>query len=354
MRKAWLWASAAVAAALSISTAAQEETGLRSTSAAIGATALSAPSSSLLCDAFDGPDGPVDGAVWDVTSGEWRKVSGRAYTASPVFRANTRRTEFRDVDVSFDLTHHGLTSGSGENWHGIHMFLRRYSEYTTYYVSIARRDGKAMIKKKVQGGPSPSNGGTYYDLASAPSPVRIGQRHRITGRAKNNADGSVTVSLFVDGSLVVEAVDRGTGGAPLTGAGGTGVRGDFAGFSVDDLNVTSADASGGPAAPAPGAPGTGAPIPAAGAVTEAKAPQRFLSPALADGINDAARFGTDAEDVTVFDASGRQVFHAAGGGAGVVWDCRDSSGRLVDSGVYIAKIRKKDSSVVAQSFAVVK
>ncbi|MBI4349749.1 MAG: hypothetical protein HY553_23130 [Elusimicrobia bacterium] len=321
---------------------AQLASGMRSTSAATDATVPAAPSSPLFSDAFDRS---IDLNTWAVTSGQWRVAGGQATTESSVFRANTRSFGFKDVDVTFDLTESGLTVASGQSWHGIHMFLRRYSEYTTYYVSIHRRDGRAMIKKKVQGGPSPSNGGTYYDLASGRSPIVAGRRHRVVGRAVNNADGSVTVSLLVDGRLVLSAVDRGIGGAPLRQAGSTGVRGDYARFSIDDFSVvpTGAEPAG------PGAPGSGG-IPA-----EAKAPQRFLSPALADGINDAAEFGSDAEDVSIFDPSGRLVFRGQKGAAArVVWDCRDTSGRLVESGVYIAKIRRRDSTTVAQTFAVVK
>jgi hypothetical protein len=90
--------------------------------------------------------------------------------------------------------------------------------------------------------------------------------------------------------------------------------------------------------------------------TQAKSPQRFLSPALADGINDEATFGPAASAVTVFDLRGRSVFHASQGasGASIVWNCRDGSGKIVPSGVYIAEIVTADSKRLYQSFAVVK
>jgi GH18 family chitinase len=87
----------------------------------------------------------------------------------------------------------------------------------------------------------------------------------------------------------------------------------------------------------------------------AKSPQKFLSPALADGINDVATFGPNAEEVSVYNIRGRLVFHGSQqGGMPIVWNCKDGSGRVDESGVYIAKIRKTDSTVIYQSLAIVK
>lgn len=294
----------------------------------------------LFRDSFETSDGPVDLRSWEVTSGQWRVAGRRAYSDSPVFRADTRRANFGDVDVSFTLINQGLTTGGGESWHGVHMFLRRQSQYHTYYLSVNRRDNRALIKKKVPGGSS--NGGTYYDLASASFPVPYDRPQRVLGRVVNNPDGSVSVSLFVDGRRLMTAVDRGIGGPPIRRPGGTGVRGDYTRFYTDDFTV----------APSGSAAGTG-PGPDVDHA-DAKAAQRFLSPALADGINDTADFGPEAEEVTVVDPSGREVRRLSQPGGGLSWDCRDSAGRVVDSGVYVALIRTRDGSRTAQSFAVVK
>jgi GH18 family chitinase len=88
---------------------------------------------------------------------------------------------------------------------------------------------------------------------------------------------------------------------------------------------------------------------------QAKAPQKFLTPASADGVNDTAVFGLSAAEVTIYDLKGHQVFHGSNsGGSPIVWDCKDGSGRVRGSGVYIAKIRKADSGVLYQSFALVR
>ena len=88
---------------------------------------------------------------------------------------------------------------------------------------------------------------------------------------------------------------------------------------------------------------------------QAKAPQKFLSPALPDGINDVATFGPSATDVSVYNVRGRLVFHGSQqDGASIVWNCKDGSGRVDESGVYIAKIKTASSGVLYQSFALVK
>jgi GH18 family chitinase len=94
--------------------------------------------------------------------------------------------------------------------------------------------------------------------------------------------------------------------------------------------------------------------PPSAAVEQAKAPQRFLSPALADGVNDVATFGPTAAEVSIYNVRGRLVFHGLMQGAPIVWNCKDGQGRVDESGVYIAKIRTTDSGIVYQSFAVVK
>lgn len=91
------------------------------------------------------------------------------------------------------------------------------------------------------------------------------------------------------------------------------------------------------------------------AATDPRAPQKILSPALRDGINDEAAFGAEAAEVDIYDLRGRAVFSAARqGGAPIVWDGRDGSGRVRESGVYLARIRKSDSGVLYQSFVLVK
>ena len=100
-------------------------------------------------------------------------------------------------------------------------------------------------------------------------------------------------------------------------------------------------------------------FPAAGRVAaeddDARALEKFLSPARIDGVNDAATFGPTVEEVEVFDLNGRRVFRASRQGASAVsWTGRDTGGRVVESGVYMAKLRLQSGRLVFQRLAVVK
>jgi hypothetical protein len=97
---------------------------------------------------------------------------------------------------------------------------------------------------------------------------------------------------------------------------------------------------------------SGAPCAAA---DPAKSPQKFLSPALRDGINDFAVFGPNAAEVRIVDRKGRVVFRAARqNDAPIVWDGRDGTGRVREPGAYIARIRTTDNTVLYQTFVLVK
>jgi hypothetical protein len=108
--------------------------------------------------------------------------------------------------------------------------------------------------------------------------------------------------------------------------------------------------------PAEGAPAASSFPAASASEANALAPQKFLSPARADGINDAAFFGPGAKEVRVFDRGGRQVYRAAAGapGAGLSWNGRDGSGSLVSSGLYLAMVTTFDGRRLYQRFAVVR
>ncbi len=345
---------------------------------------------------FPNDPNAVKSDIWEMSSGSLFADRGRGWSGVPdsvqpnarstngthsaVFRLTTKRGDFKDIALRLELLNDGLSSTPAtppRDYDGVHLFLRYQSEYYTYYVTLNRRDGTVMIKKKIPGGPS--NGGSYFTLSPV---VSYGVPHkawqRIEATARNNADGSVGLKLFIDGRLLASAVDDGSmGGAPIRVPGKVGIRGDNCDLKFRSFTVSALDESPRPApvpapdppqspipapeppipAPSPEpVPSPAPPSPAPPLGEESRSKQRFLSPALADGINDSALFGPGAESVEVFDAGGRRiaVLTRTGGGAALRWDCRDSSGRLVDSGVYIAKIRRKDNSFLYQSFAVVK
>jgi hypothetical protein len=197
----------------------------------------------------------VEDPNWEMTSGSLFAVGGIGWTGVPdnrdpnatsstgtdsaIFRMTTRRTDFSNVSVTVRLRHEGYVATSSTPavaWDGVHLFLRYVSEESLYYASINRRDNTTQIKKKVPGGPS--NGGTYYTLASGRFPVIQGNWQDVTATISDRADGSVSIQLFANGVLVASAIDSGVGG-PVLRSGRLGLRGDNSQFSFDDFIVKS-------------------------------------------------------------------------------------------------------------------
>jgi|CXWL01.1.fsa_nt_gi hypothetical protein len=86
-----------------------------------------------------------------------------------------------------------------------------------------------------------------------------------------------------------------------------------------------------------------------------RAQEKFLSPTIADGINDVATFGIEADQVSIYDLRNRRVYSGSrNNGPALVWNCRDENGSIVESGLYIAMIRQNDGTTIYQSFAVAK
>ncbi len=204
----------------------------------------------------------VRSSIWNLDSGSLFIQDGAGWTGVPndigpdaqssngnnsaIFRLNTIAGDFEDVAVSFQLLNQGLSttpSTPAVDWDGIHIWLRYQTEYQLYYCSINRRDNNVVIKKKVPGGPS--NGGTYYELSPyTPFAVPYGQWQNVTATVKNNANGSVTFSLYEDNVLLVAATDDGSiAGPPLRGPGKVGIRGDNANLKFKNFQVASLDGS---------------------------------------------------------------------------------------------------------------
>ena len=163
----------------------------------------------------------------------------RQHTDSAVFRLVTRRQDFQDVTVQFDLDVVGLTSTTRtppQSYDGVHVFLRYQSPQQLYVVSVFRRDGQVVIKKKVSGGSV--DGGTYATLATRGHSLPVGQWNAVAVSAVNTADG-VLLSLRIDGELLLQTTDRGTEGDPIYDAGRVGIRGDNADFRFRDFSATS-------------------------------------------------------------------------------------------------------------------
>jgi hypothetical protein len=188
-------------------------------------------SGSLFSDAGAGWTGPIDGEAPDARS--------RVHTDSAVFRMVTRRRDFRNVTVRFQLDVAGLTSTPRtpiQSYDGVHVFLRYGSAQQLYAASVFRRDGEVAVKKKVPGGPV--NGGEYATLASTHHPIPERRWNTVVVTAVN-VSGGVQISVTINGQLVLRTLDTGTLGQPISAAGAVGIRGDNASFHFRSFTATA-------------------------------------------------------------------------------------------------------------------
>lgn len=213
---------------------------------------------SAIADTFIGPDGliagpddpPTAGEPWEMTSGTlfraddtgWSGVpdDGRAEgsNGSAVFRMVSRERGFRDVDMTVTLRVDALSETErtpAQDYDGAHIWVRYRSEAELYAVSVDRRDGTMIIKKKCAGGDT--NGGTYYDLSQPvrDAPIPLGRWQRIVVTVRDQPDGGVAIEADRDGHAL-RAVDTGVGCAVIT-EGGVGVRGDNAELRLGSVIV---------------------------------------------------------------------------------------------------------------------
>jgi hypothetical protein len=250
------------------------------------------PAGALMYDGFEAANGPnnlitneyaawhswdtsaVASAVWQSdggslfsvpTTGEDGEATRAAYTGrldnnaadkysetwthSDKMRFWTKASGFEDVRVDADIKPIGWGAEAPSTWAGFKFYLRReygVTESPFYTAEPYIKDGHAYIQKKClgdTGGGNYSSGGTYYLLASKSSlGTPLGSWHKISATTQTNADGSVTISLYRDGTLTLQAVDRGvrsdgTGCPPLTG-GHIGFRSDYFEYYLDNYEVT--------------------------------------------------------------------------------------------------------------------
>jgi hypothetical protein len=190
-----------------------------------------------------------DGAGWTGAPVDGRPVAdkeSRTSNNSAQLRLLSKRADFLDHVVSLNLRIERLTEGNesglpAQVYDGVHIFTRWQSAQNLYAASVALRSGTVVIKRKYPGGPTPSNGGTYYPLAPAVThPAPLGRWFNVQVAARTLPDGNVSVGVSIDGAPVLCAVDTGAPGvAPVTTPGRVGIRGDNAEFQFSDFEVAA-------------------------------------------------------------------------------------------------------------------
>lgn len=191
-----------------------------------------------------------EASPWTVTSGSLFRSNSEGWTGRPddgagqdatgsaVFRMVSKERRYRDLDVHLRLRVDDLIATDrtpAHDYDGAHIWVRYRSEEELYAVSVDRRDGMMVVKKKCPGGPS--NGGSYIELSPAVKgwPIPLGRWQQVAVTVRDMSDGSVAISVSRD-ALQLDVVDRGVGCAPLR-SGGVGLRGDNAELRFDDVRV---------------------------------------------------------------------------------------------------------------------
>jgi hypothetical protein len=194
---------------------------------------------------------------WIVTSGSLFSDNGAGWTGVPddvspnvtssngtdsaVFRAVTRRADFLNVTVSFQLRISELVATKRTPaipYDGVHVFLRYQSDRYLYVVSVYRRDGVVAVKEKVPGGPI--NGGTYFTLAQARYRMAMQQWIPVSVTVRTLSNNAVRFTVTISGHQVLTSTDERRSVAPILAPGRVGLRGDNCEFFFRDFTVTSA------------------------------------------------------------------------------------------------------------------
>lgn len=231
------------------------------------------PANSIpLLEAFDGPDRiyvneyahwnpgsvcPYVSDIWDMTSGSLFIKDGVGYSGVPtteksakcesglatnsdVFRLKTRKSDYGDQHVAFDIKLVAHSKQPSTSFDGVHAWLHLRSESALYAVSFGRWDGTFVIKKKIPVNQAnctdQSNGGCYVTLGKP-----VSRSDLITPQTWRHIDIYVThsqsdpeISLFVDGELIVTAVDADVSG-PAYSQGSFGLRADNTEFYIKEI-----------------------------------------------------------------------------------------------------------------------
>jgi|CXWL01.1.fsa_nt_gi hypothetical protein len=220
-----------------------------------------------------------------------------------------------------------LRTGSAPNPWEVAWVAWNYTDNTHFYYLALKPNGWELGKE------DPAYPGAQRFLATGSSPIYpIANWYHV----RIVQDAANVIKIYADDRLIASVTDT---ERPYTSG--------RIGFYSEDAQVRVKDVAVNIAAPVDASTGV-----ASGGGLPLLAPQKLLSPSRADGINDAAVFGAAAAEVSVYDINGKSVFHSAQ--QPIIWNGRDGAGRVVESGVYIARIRESGAGVVFQSFVVAK
>lgn len=208
--------------------------------------------------AFRHPDSPeaVGSPQWFVTSGSLfvrgdvatngslddREANPDSTTGtnSAVFRAYTKRRFRPSYQITFEVQVEPPRQVPGLQpapWDGLHLMIDANSPEAAYYVSLYRRNGQSVIKKKTPGGTVA--GGSYAPLSRyVPCHIEPGRWTEVRIDVRDAGGRGVTIDLYEDGTLLTTATDQPSlSGTPPFSEGRLGIRADKTNFEIREFRV---------------------------------------------------------------------------------------------------------------------
>jgi hypothetical protein len=208
--------------------------------------------------AFRYPDSPdaVVSSQWFVTSGSLfvradaatngtlddREANPDSTTGtnSAVFRAYTKHRFRPSYRVTFEVRVEPPRQVPGLRpapWDGLHLMVDANSPEAAYYVSLYRRNGQAVIKKKTPGGTVA--GGSYAPLSRyVPCHIEPGRWTEVRIDVRSAGSRAVTIDLYENGTLLTTATDQASlSGTPPFAEGRLGIRADKTNFEIREFRV---------------------------------------------------------------------------------------------------------------------
>jgi hypothetical protein len=161
-------------------------------------------------------------------------------TNSAVFRTYTKRRFHPSYRVTFEVRVDPPRDVPGLRpapWDGLHLMVDADSPEAAYYVSLYRRNGQSVIKKKTPGGSVA--GGSYTPLSHyVPCHIRPGHWTEVRVDVRGDGSRAVTIDLYENGTLLTTATDQTSlSGTPPFTEGRIGIRADKTTFAIRDFQI---------------------------------------------------------------------------------------------------------------------
>lgn len=186
-------------------------------------------SGSLFHDGGCGWSGPIDGNSPDSGSSK--------ATGSAVLRALSKRDDFTRFSMSCELWADEPTETERtpeQDYDGVHLLFGYRSPDDLYAVTLVRRSGTIVWKRKA---PRGTGAGVYRTIATAPLPAATRTWSHFTADVGID-NNSVSLAVRQDGELVLGAIDIGARQSPpQLRPGRVGWRGDNTEFWFRSLSV---------------------------------------------------------------------------------------------------------------------